>query len=346
MTTQILLPDQLCDDDGIPLAGAIASFFVAATSTPLAVTTRGGTSLGTSITAGAGGRFSQVYTDTLTGVKVVFTDADGATVLTLDPAPEASTTSGTTAEDLAYDPHPDNAATDVQAALDNINNDLYGITATGFDFLAENTALAMRGYLDAVYAAPTDYEDNIQDILETGVYPVNATTTGGWSGIANSDIVMILRNGGLNGFALGFDITAVGTLPLKIAAETAGVWGSYFNIPTTEWGKFTSSAQTITSAGTLTIAHGLGARPSVITAWLVNVTGEHNYTTGQTVSVPVGHDATSGTNNRGFSCRADTTNLVLRFGSDANVFVINDATSGVSQLATNANWTLVLHARL
>ncbi len=348
MTTQIILPDQICDANGVPLAGAKARFYTHGTSTPVAVDDADGTPLGTFVTSDAAGRFPQVFTDALTGTDVEIETSGGTEIVTYAPAPETSTDPAS-ANEMPYDPHADNAATNVQEAIDNINDDLYQISAAGFDLTAETTAAGMRDYLDAFYASPTDFTGSIPAITEGGVYPVTSATTGGWSGIANDDILLMMRTGANNGIALGFDASAVGTLPIVISRENAGVWGTWYTIPTLEYftgRRFTSSAQTITAAGSLTIAHGLGAVPNAakMGAWLVNVNTNLGYTTGHIVPISLGSTSSTSTNSFGVTVRPDATNLNVRFG--ASGFVLLHATTGVTTQITDSDWQIVFYAEL
>jgi hypothetical protein len=107
--------------------------------------------------------------------------------------------------------------------------------------------------------------------------------------------------------------------------------------------KFTSSDQTITSAGALTLAHGLGATPEFIECFLVNVTNEAGYTTGQVLPVAP-NSLGAATNDLGFSAIIDATNVTIRYGAHNGVFSINHATTGVSTGITNANWKLRVKA--
>lgn len=106
---------------------------------------------------------------------------------------------------------------------------------------------------------------------------------------------------------------------------------------------FISSQQAITSAGTLTLPHGLGVAPKFWDCHLVNITAQHGYTAGQIVNPNFGSD--TGT-NRGVSIRPDATNLNIRFGSATGVFDIIHATAGTTENITNANWRVVFKARL
>lgn len=104
---------------------------------------------------------------------------------------------------------------------------------------------------------------------------------------------------------------------------------------------YISSAQTITAAGALTLAHGLGAIPTLVTSFLECQTSEGNYSQGDLVYVPGG--STSGS-SQGVSIIPDATNLNVRFGLSANTFsLLNKTTGGVFDI-TNANWKIIFSA--
>lgn len=107
---------------------------------------------------------------------------------------------------------------------------------------------------------------------------------------------------------------------------------------------FVSSQQTITSAGTLTIAHGLGVAPALVFGELVNQTPELGYTAGQTISIALIPNM-SQTTNDGIAVRKDdATNLLVKYGSSTNVFTITNFSAGTAVPITPANWKLVLRA--
>jgi hypothetical protein len=106
---------------------------------------------------------------------------------------------------------------------------------------------------------------------------------------------------------------------------------------------YTSSAQTITSGGALTIAHGAAAKPKIVTAYLVCQTGENGYSIGDELFVNVGSDETYSLGH-GFAFTRSSTNLEVRFGSDANVFAMPNKTTGTRANLTNANWKIVFQA--
>jgi hypothetical protein len=107
--------------------------------------------------------------------------------------------------------------------------------------------------------------------------------------------------------------------------------------------RFVSSAQTITTGGALSIAHGLGIKPRLVNAWLVCQTAELGYSIADEVFVVVGSDD-SYSLGHGFALTRDATNLEVRFGSDANVFAMPRKDTGARANLTNANWKIVFQA--
>jgi hypothetical protein len=103
---------------------------------------------------------------------------------------------------------------------------------------------------------------------------------------------------------------------------------------------YESSPLAITSGGSISNTHGLGVAPTLCQGYLVNVTGEAGYTTGQIVQVPLGDSSA----NRGVSAVLSSTAVVVRYGSDASAFQIPHATTGATTAITNANWNLIVRA--
>ncbi len=99
---------------------------------------------------------------------------------------------------------------------------------------------------------------------------------------------------------------------------------------------FQSADQTITAAGALTIAHGLGRIPVLVQGFMKCVTTEGNYSVGDIVPIALGN--TSG--NLGVAAYADATNIKVRYGSTATASIaLLDATTGGAFSATNSKWS-------
>ena len=130
------------------------------------------------------------------------------------------------------------------------------------------------------------------------------------------------------------------------ASVTAVKLGS--DVPFTE--SYTSAAQTITSAGALTLTHllkdesGNDVSPELIQLRLICKTAESNYSVDDVIIInPAGNDP-GGTASRGQAIKIDSTTIYVRFGSDANVYAHFDDTSGSTTALTNANWKLIVKA--
>lgn len=105
---------------------------------------------------------------------------------------------------------------------------------------------------------------------------------------------------------------------------------------------FESSQQTITSAGALTLAHGLGVKPKLYLAFLQCTTADLNYSVGD--EVPYFLSTGQAVNNQGVSMVPDATNLNVRFGSNVSVFSIPNKTTGVTANITITSWKFVARA--
>lgn len=103
--------------------------------------------------------------------------------------------------------------------------------------------------------------------------------------------------------------------------------------------RFASSNQTITSAGSLTLAHGLSATPTLVYSYLVCTTAELNYSVNDIAYVQFGDGNTAGAS--GHIVVPDATNLNVRYSSNAPVYQILNKTTGAVTGITHANWRAV-----
>ncbi len=111
---------------------------------------------------------------------------------------------------------------------------------------------------------------------------------------------------------------------------------------------YTSAAQTITAAGSLTLAHGLGATPTLIQARLkcIDAGGEANYAQNNEFVVYLGSMSDSAADSKGVAVIPDATNLNVRFGSNATTFNALDKTTGALTGLTNTKWNIIFRAWL
>lgn len=120
-------------------------------------------------------------------------------------------------------------------------------------------------------------------------------------------------------------ITAAGRALLDDADAAAQL----ATLGTTAFNTFVSADQTITLAGALTLAHGLGTAPRAAKLALVCQTAELGYSVGDVLM-----DISARTIA---SISVDATNLNIRFMDSANVLITNKSTGARSMFAV-ANW--------
>ena len=108
---------------------------------------------------------------------------------------------------------------------------------------------------------------------------------------------------------------------------------------------FASTPQAITTAGTLNLAHGLGAKAYGVSISLVNVTAELGYTPGDTLYSDFSADLGGG-NGNGVAVLCGTTSLAVKFGSHTATFRGLNFSNGNAAGFTNANWNIIIRAWL
>jgi hypothetical protein len=107
--------------------------------------------------------------------------------------------------------------------------------------------------------------------------------------------------------------------------------------------QYLSSQQTITSAGTLTLAHGLSSTPILFNFSLICKTAEGGYSIDDVVQIAVPAQV-SATATRGASVVADATNINVSYCSTSNVFEIIRKDTGANFSTTNGSWRFLIGA--
>lgn len=109
--------------------------------------------------------------------------------------------------------------------------------------------------------------------------------------------------------------------------------------------RFVSSPQTITSGGLLTIAHGLGSTPFLITARLECVNNNNGWVAGDVAFVAFQNNSDA-TNNKQHAVYADATNVYWRFSNQGAAFSMSNKGTGATFGITNSDWNLIIGASL
>lgn len=110
-------------------------------------------------------------------------------------------------------------------------------------------------------------------------------------------------------------------------------------------GKFTSSQQTIPSAGaTLSVAHGLGAKPFGWDLYLHCVTAEGDWSVGDEVNLGPGSSWYRGVQSN-FMGYADATNVNIVFTANNQLQLMDKSTGNIYD-ASPSNWAIIVRAWL
>lgn len=107
-------------------------------------------------------------------------------------------------------------------------------------------------------------------------------------------------------------------------------------------GIYESTAQTITAAALLTLAHGLGVEPKIISYTLECTTADNGYSIGDRIEADF-NQSTSAISVFHLP-RKDATNIYIRFGNNAVSFSGQNKATGVAVNLTNGSWALYVTA--
>jgi len=107
--------------------------------------------------------------------------------------------------------------------------------------------------------------------------------------------------------------------------------------------RFKSTAQTITAAALIQLAHGLGIKPTSISGYIKATTAEHGYSIGDEVEVNLMNNSDA-TTSRCNGIYTDATNINIRLSDETSTFIIGHKTTGVINAITNSSWELYITA--
>jgi hypothetical protein len=179
----------------------------------------------------------------------------------------------------------------------------------------------------AIDGAKLDAVEALADVTDT----TNVNAAGA---LMDSELTDIASVKALN---QGLATTDSPTFDVVTATSFAGDGSALTGLVLTK--EYVSSQQTVSNGLRLTLAHGLGARPKLLTFHLICVTDDNGFTAGDEIKVePQSHTSN---NDYTFSFWLDdTSNINIEFGTETPIFkVINKA--GVRAILTNANWKFV-----
>ena len=370
MAEQIITDWRVLDASGNPISGARLRFYESGTDTLLTVYADEGliTAHPDPLLSGAGGTVAQVFFNGAVEARLrVFTPTD--TLLhDFDPVPTSVTTTG--AAQISFSPVTGNAATNVQAAIANNTASILTLAEN-----AENTVRAVltggssNTYTLAAENTISAYAENqgfqiIANHTNTGAATINIDSLGvkdiqkyDAAGSPTALVAGDLVAGGVydlvydgTRFMMASPVTASESIPglvekattAEVADGTAGKYADAAQIKTRYGGwNFTSTQQTVTLNGHLTIAHGLGAMPSDFKVFLVCTTDNGGWVVGDRIIPPTGSQI--GADHYGVTVGADATNIYISTGSQ--IQVRNKATTTTFTNLTAGSWRYIAVAR-
>ena len=366
-------PNMAQDADGNPVSGAQAYFYDTGTTTPQTVYSDSGltTAHPVPLVADASGNFADVYTSGSTGIKVNVTGPDGIVLPGYPVDPAILQEAGSFASAVSFSGTATLSSTNVQDAIEEVDG-------KAEDLKAVNAASAT---IYATGGTPTDYTISVPGVnsytlndryairinaTNSGPATLNVESTGGIN-IYKYDATGAVGPLVAGDLAIGseylvhYDGTQFVIISERLSRADTSVWESgtevtlYASSPANIKSAidalspisaqfYESAGQTITSAGALTLVHGLASKPKIINYYLRCLTAEAGYSVGDELHDILGVRDTSTTQSRGMAVVADATNINIRFSSTVSVFANMGFTTGASTPLTNANWELYVQA--
>jgi len=353
-------PVRAWDRNGVYSPGAKATFFEPGTSTPRTVYSDEALSVAhpTPLVADARGVFASAFTNG--NIDVTITDADDVELPGSPLTPAFVMPAGNSAaSDVSFAPTGSIPVATVQSAIERVQTNI-GTTVSDLGLGLTGSAPLLAN-LDATSTPAGFYRFDMA--TTTGTPPAD------WTGTEQGPVWFIRQFAG-HATMFAIDNTANILMRRNMASSVWGAWARVTPPETTQEDfdtgtsiiegtispvklegtinaafiarSFTSSDQTISTAGLMQVAHGLGAVPIITQMYLVCLTAEYGYSVGDVVSVGVNAGNTAG--NKYNSLMVDATNVRVRFANEGNCFAINHKTTGVMSVAANASWALRVSA--
>lgn len=224
-----------------------------------------------------------------------------------------------------------------------LGSDVSGVLPVANGGTGGNTAAAA---FNALSPATTRGDLIVRDASGNTRLPVGAANTvlrsdgtdPGWATLSNlidaafgATQGQILYRG-----ASGWAALPPGTAGQVLTSQGAGASPQWATLGGGITASYTSPDQTITPAGALALAHGLGTTPKIVTLLLVCQVANEGYSPGDLYLVQPGGQ----TLDNGTGIALDAANINIRFGAVSNVFRIINKSNGLEHDITPSSWKL------
>lgn len=195
---------------------------------------------------------------------------------------------------------------------------------------------AANAYVITLTPAPSAYAAGQRFAFKA----TNANTTTSTLNVNALGVKTLKKNGGVDNLETG-NIVAGQIVEVEYDGTNLQVVSPIVGTTPIFTKAYESTAQTITSGGTLTLAHGMGISAKIAQVWLKCVSAEGGYSVNDEV-LYLGMD--DGNTSIGASIVPDTINLNIRYGSQTKTFKIVDKSDGSTHSITNSSWNCIFKA--
>jgi hypothetical protein len=219
-------------------------------------------------------------------------------------------------------------------------------SAVGLSVIQASTQAAARAALGVTIGTDVQaYSSNLSAVAglaTTGLIANTGTGTAVTRAVTSGTGITVANGDGVSGnptIAVDGDTTLTSSttkVPFSSAVKT------YVDGLAVFTKSYTSAQQTLTTAGALTLAHGMGIAPKILRFTIVCQTAEFGYSVNDEVEVSVNASNAGTTRNHSVVC--DATNINVRYCGDTTLFIIGHKTTGAASFITSASWKFVVRA--
>lgn len=213
-----------------------------------------------------------------------------------------------------------------------------------FDYLnTVRTNVASTATVDLVTAAPNTRHINI-----TGTTAITGFTIDeGECYFVRFNAALTLTNGAGLVTQTGANITTTAgdTCIIRATADNVVEVLCYSRPSSPIMGEYVSSPQVVLGASLITLSHGLGVVPKIVSYEYVCTVAAANYSIGDVIQLPAVDFGSATTAQYGFSTTKTSTQLLIRCASSGGFLIADKTTGGVVNAATvAANFQLIVRA--
>ena len=201
--------------------------------------------------------------------------------------------------------------------------------------------VASTGTVDLTTAAPSTRHINI-----TGTTTITGfTVAAGQCYFVRFNAALVLTNGASLVTQTGANITTAAgdTCILRATAANVVEVLAYTPFAYPFLREYVSPEQTITLAGLIALAHGLGAVPKLVQVVAICKNAELGYSVGDVVLATL-PDSINSNAGYGLQVIVSATNVEIRVGNTGFISMMNKATGAFGATPAAANWRLVVRA--